>query len=160
MAGWASGLIRFWRTRGGTDGHRTLVHDEVIRLPRGRGGVLVRVLGGLVVVTREGDPMDHVLRAGAEGWFPGEGLALAWALEASRLELRRCASPGHERRVEATAGARTSWVRTKARRMEGPLLQPVGLPLPSGGPGDREALELLHHREVRPALGIVQDHQP
>jgi hypothetical protein len=109
MAGWASALGSVWRTRREAAGDRSLAPDEVIRLPRRRGGTLVRVLAGRVVITREGDPDDHVLEAGAEGWFPGKGLSLAWALVASRLELCACASPGRERRAGgATAGARRS----------------------------------------------------
>lgn len=107
MPGFASALVGFWRTRGGAEGSRSLAPDEVLRLPRRRAGVLVRVLAGRVVVSREGDPEDHVLEAGAEGWFPGKGLSLAWALEASRIELRARAAPGLARRPgEATAGAR------------------------------------------------------
>ncbi len=40
-------------------------------------------------MTREGDPEDHVLQAGAELRVPGRGLAVAWALEPSRVEVRR-----------------------------------------------------------------------
>jgi hypothetical protein len=81
---------------------RTLARDEVLRLPAGREGSSVRVEVGSVIVTREGDPEDHVLQAGAELHLPGRGLSLAWALEPSRVEIRR----GAERVGEqpATAG--------------------------------------------------------
>jgi hypothetical protein len=106
MLGRASGSSSFWARRSEPDGFRTLAPDEVVRLPRPRAGVLVRVVAGLVVVSREGDPEDHVLGAGAEAWFPGKGLSLAWALDPSRIEVRAGAARRADRQPAATtAGA-------------------------------------------------------
>lgn len=59
-----------------------LAADETRQVPGGRRGpVVVRVREGLVLVTREGDAHDHVLGAGNEALFPGEGRLAAWALE-------------------------------------------------------------------------------
>ena len=68
---------------------RLLARDEVLRLPGWREGARVRVEAGMVVVTREGDPEDHVLQAGAQLRVPGRGLAVAWALEPSRVQVVR-----------------------------------------------------------------------
>ncbi len=82
---------RWQRSQGerGGDEVRVLGRDQVLRLPGGREGSWVRVESGMVVVTREGDPEDHVLEAGAALRVPGRGLAVAWALEPSRVEVRR-----------------------------------------------------------------------
>lgn len=74
------------------DGVRALERDEVLALPGGRQGSSVRVEAGTIIVTREGDPEDHVLLAGSELQVPGRGRALAWALEPSRIEVRRGAA--------------------------------------------------------------------
>jgi hypothetical protein len=109
MLGRASVLGSSGSRRGEAGGCRALAPDEVVRLPRLRAGIVVRVLAGLVVVSREGDPEDHVLEAGGEAWFPGKGLSLAWALEASRIELRAGAARREGRQpAAATAGARRS----------------------------------------------------
>jgi hypothetical protein len=85
MQAWR-GWKRWWF--GGEEGARTLARDQVLRLPAGREGSWIRVEAGTVVVTREGDPADHVLQAGAELRLPGRGLAVAWALEPSQIEVR------------------------------------------------------------------------
>ena len=73
-----------------------LARDAVLRLPR-RAGAVVRVHSGLVVVTRAGDPEDHVLQAGATLPLDRTG-AVAWALEPSRVAILE------ERRVGLAAG--------------------------------------------------------
>ena len=93
--GTLQGAWRAWKSRrGGTNanaerGVEVLARDQVLRLPGWREGSSVRVEAGIVIVTREGDPEDHVLRAGAQLRVPGRGLALAWAQEPSRVEIRR-----------------------------------------------------------------------
>jgi len=57
-----------------------LARDEVLRIPGGRESSL-RVDRGVVLVTREGDPEDHVLLSGMEIAVPRRGKTLAWALE-------------------------------------------------------------------------------
>jgi hypothetical protein len=62
--------------------------DATVRLPPRRGGTVVRAVAGTVVVTREGDLEDHVLTPGAELRLPPAGLAVAWAMAASRIQVR------------------------------------------------------------------------
>jgi len=54
--------------------------------------VLLRLERGLLLVTREGDPGDHLLRAGDALALPGRGKVVAWALEPSRATVRDAAS--------------------------------------------------------------------
>jgi hypothetical protein len=72
--------------RGAPAGSHALAENDVVRLPRG-GAVRVEV--GQVVVTREGDPIDHVLEAGDTLELAARGRAVAWALAASRIMLER-----------------------------------------------------------------------
>ena len=48
----------------------------------------IRVESGLIVITREGDPEDHVLRAGEAVLLPPGGKVVAWALEAARATVQ------------------------------------------------------------------------
>jgi hypothetical protein len=63
--------------------------DETRRLGQRAGGVEIRVRTGCLLVTREGDPEDHVLGAGDRLLVTGPGLAVAWALEPSQVTLFR-----------------------------------------------------------------------
>ena len=79
-----------------------LARDEVLRIPGGREASL-RVDRGVVVVTREGDPEDHVLLPGMEVAVPGRGKTLAWALEPAVIQVgvhvsRDRAPRGNDRR--------------------------------------------------------------
>ncbi len=96
--GWASG------SGGPGDQVRALGRDEVLRLPGSRDGSWIRVESGTVVVTREGDPEDHVLEAGAELRVPGRGLAVAWALAPSRVEVRAARSARAAEQPPVTRG--------------------------------------------------------
>ncbi len=69
-------------TRGALARPHALAVNEVLRLP---AGAAVRVEAGRVVVTIEGDAVDHVLDAGAELALPRRGRALAWALAQSQI---------------------------------------------------------------------------
>ncbi len=62
--------------------------DETSHLPEVRGPVTIRVERGLVLVTREGDREDHVLRAGDALVLPPSGKVVAWALEPTRATVR------------------------------------------------------------------------
>ncbi len=73
--------------------------DETRRLRQGAGGVEVRVQTGCLLVTREGDPEDHVLGPGDELLVTGPGLVVAWALEPSQITL------SHPRRPAAAQPA-------------------------------------------------------
>ena len=53
--------------------------------------VSISVERGLVVVTREGDPVDHLLGAGQVLVLPGRGKVVAWALEPSSANVRDAA---------------------------------------------------------------------
>jgi len=63
----------------------SLERNATLRLPPRAGGQWLRVDGGQVLVTLEGDLEDHVLGPGEELVLSGGGLAVAWALEGSRL---------------------------------------------------------------------------
>jgi hypothetical protein len=64
-----------------------LSRDATVRLPPRRGETVVRAVAGTVVVTREGDLEDHVLTPGVELHLPPAGLAVAWAMAASRIQV-------------------------------------------------------------------------
>jgi len=89
----------------GVAGGQLLGRDEVLRMPGGRGSS-VRVERGVVVVTREGDPEDHVLLAGMEIAVPGRGKTLAWALEPAVVHVRQDPAPGERDPHEAPARLR------------------------------------------------------
>jgi hypothetical protein len=89
MQGARQGWRKAWSRKGGEEEVRVLARDQVTRLPGWREGSSVRVAAGVVVVTREGDAEDHVLEAGARLLVPGRGLAVAWAMEPSTIEVRR-----------------------------------------------------------------------
>lgn len=84
---------RPWRFAEHVDGIWELGKDETSHLPGARGPVAIRVQRGLVLVTREGDPEDHVLRAGDALVVPPRGKVVAWALEPTRATVRD-AGPG------------------------------------------------------------------
>ncbi len=71
----------------GLQEHWNAERDEIRRLRMGPAGVKVAVEEGCLLVTREGDPEDHVVQAGGEVVVDGPGLAVAWALEPSRAVL-------------------------------------------------------------------------
>jgi hypothetical protein len=78
-----------------------LPQDATLKLPRAHGGTLIRVEAGTLLVTREGDGVDHVLSAGMELCLPSAGLSVAWALASSRFQVRQ---PGHSGRALPRAG--------------------------------------------------------
>jgi hypothetical protein len=71
---------------------RELALDKTMRIARRGRNVVVEVERGVVLVTREGDPEDHVLERGMALRLPGEGLVVAWALAPSTVSVRE-ASP-------------------------------------------------------------------
>jgi len=83
-----SGLRRWWNPDGEAEGVRELSRGQAVRLPSSGEGSSLRLRSGLVVVTREGDSRDHLLEPGSELQLPGRGRVVAWALEASRIEIR------------------------------------------------------------------------
>jgi hypothetical protein len=70
-----------------------LERDATLRLGTGRDAVAVRVDRGTVLVTREGDPEDHVLEAGEATMLAGKGLAVAWALSRATVRVARAPLP-------------------------------------------------------------------
>ncbi len=70
-----------------------LPKDGTMRLRPGREGVVLRAEGGVVLVTQEGDPEDHVLEGGGELRLRGGGLVAAWALAAARVVAHDGAAP-------------------------------------------------------------------
>ncbi len=84
-----------------------LAADETRQIPGGRRApVVVRVQQGLLLVTREGDPRDHVLAAGEEAVFPPGGRIAAWALEPAVASVGEAVAPAGGVRVDAVAAAR------------------------------------------------------
>lgn len=81
-----------------------LARDEVLRIPGGREASL-RVDRGVVLVTREGDPEDHVLLSGMEVAVPGRGKTLAWALEPALVHVRLHVCPDRAARAGDRSGA-------------------------------------------------------
>jgi Protein of unknown function (DUF2917) len=59
--------------------------DATLRLVPGRRGLVLGVREGCVLVTQEGDEVDHVLVAGDEQRFSGRGVVVVWALSPSRV---------------------------------------------------------------------------
>jgi hypothetical protein len=77
-----------------------LAKDATIRFPPGPSATVVRVESGTVLVTREGDPEDHVLESSDEIVLPRGGLAIAWALTDATVFARAL---GREASVVAAA---------------------------------------------------------
>ena len=73
------GMVETWDAR----------RDETRRLLPRRGVAVVEVLSGAAVVTQAGHLEDHVLEPGQAVRITGPGLAVIWALEASRVVIRR-----------------------------------------------------------------------
>jgi len=94
-AGGTDGMVVGGTGRGAREGRHVLEVDEVLRLPAGGA---VRVEAGQVVITVEGDAVDHVLDPGVELELPRHGRALAWALAPSRIGLRVPTVRGWRRR--------------------------------------------------------------
>jgi hypothetical protein len=64
-----------------------LAENAAVPLPRSRSPKLVRVERGTVLITREGDPDDHVLVTGDELLLDVRGLAVAWAFTDAAISL-------------------------------------------------------------------------
>ena len=77
-----------WSVAGRVERRFQLARNEAAQLSASRGSVAIRVESGLVVVTREGDPEDHVLRAGEALVLPPRGKVVAWALEPARAAVQ------------------------------------------------------------------------
>lgn len=71
-----------------------LAENATMRLPGGRFAVVVRAERGMVLVTQEGDPEDHVLEPGDEIVLGVRGLAVAWALTEAAISVRHGALTG------------------------------------------------------------------
>ncbi len=65
-----------------------LGRDETWSRAFGARGAEVRCARGMVLVTREGDPEDHVLSGGASFTARGPGRVAVWALEPARVQVR------------------------------------------------------------------------
>jgi len=73
------GTVETWEAR----------RDETRRLLPARGATEVRVESGVAVVTQAGHAEDFVVEPGQSLRLTGPGLAVVWALEASRVVIRR-----------------------------------------------------------------------
>jgi ferric-dicitrate binding protein FerR (iron transport regulator) len=72
----------------GTEQGWVLAENVAIPLSRGRLAKVVRVERGTVVVTQEGDLVDHVLQPGDELRLDVRGLAVAWAFTPAAISVR------------------------------------------------------------------------
>jgi hypothetical protein len=70
------------------DRTQELEKNVALQLPHLRGGMVVRVERGLVLVTREGDLEDHLIGGGSELLLAPGGMTVAWALAPSRFLVR------------------------------------------------------------------------
>jgi uncharacterized cupin superfamily protein len=80
-----------WSVVGRGERSLQLGKDETSHLSGVRGPVAIRVESGVVLVTREGDAEDHVLRAGDALVLPPKGKVVAWALAPARATVRSAA---------------------------------------------------------------------
>lgn len=80
------GVVETWDAR----------RDETRRLVPARGAAEVRVETGVAVVTQAGHAEDFVLEPGQALRLDGPGLAVIWALEASRVVIRRGLGVGED----------------------------------------------------------------
>lgn len=98
------GLVEFLR----------LGTDATLRIAPGRGGLVVRCDAGTVLVTQEGDGVDHVLLPGHELLAARRGVVVAWALSeavltVARPRLRRRASARERAEAPAAAAPAGGW---------------------------------------------------
>jgi hypothetical protein len=63
--------------------------NGTLRIVSGRDGVTVRCDAGTILVTQEGDLVDHVLHPQDELRTSGRGLVVAWALSDAALTVAR-----------------------------------------------------------------------
>jgi Protein of unknown function (DUF2917) len=97
-----------WRwSRGAEAGVHELARDATLRVRPGAAERCLGVTAGCVLVTREGDPEDHVLGPGDELRLVGPGVIVAWALTAARVVVSSggAATARAARRDRALAGA-------------------------------------------------------
>lgn len=88
---------------------KDIANNATVRLPP---DAMVEVRNGLVLVTREGDPDDHVLGPGMELPLPTRGLAVAWALAPSTVQFK---TGQRVPRSSGTAQGSRSWGRSTMR---------------------------------------------
>ena len=88
---WSAVLRLPWSFTENAERRWQLGKDETSNLSGLHGPVAIRVESGVVVVTREGDPKDHVLRAGETVVLPRRGKVVAWALQPARATVRPAA---------------------------------------------------------------------
>ncbi|HYD40811.1 MAG TPA: DUF2917 domain-containing protein [Anaeromyxobacter sp.] len=108
-----NGMVERGTGRGAPAGRRALGINEVLRLPAGGA---VRVEAGQVVITVEGDAVDHVLDEGEELELPRRGRALAWALAPSQIGLSVPTVRGWRRRSWSEPSASRSEARPSGAR--------------------------------------------
>lgn len=74
----------WWGLGGGSAAASTplwrIARDATLRVKPGRGGLELRCEAGTLVVTRAGDPEDHVLEAGDRIRVVPRDQAVVWAL--------------------------------------------------------------------------------
>jgi hypothetical protein len=78
--------------------------DETWSVVAGRSGIEVRCTRGLVMITREGDPEDHVLPGGGTFVASRPGRVAIWAFQPARLRISAAGEAARCRGGEALAG--------------------------------------------------------
>jgi hypothetical protein len=100
------GALRRWLGRGEFHEARELelLRDAAWSAEVGRMGLEVRCARGVLLVTVEGDPEDHLLSPGEAFATSRRGRLAVWALTAARLHLRPCAGCGEATSARAGDG--------------------------------------------------------
>ncbi|MFL5264241.1 MAG: DUF2917 domain-containing protein [Anaeromyxobacteraceae bacterium] len=90
------------------EGRLALRRDETVRLRPRASGLVLEAQSGTIVVTQQGDLVDHVLTPGAAVRVPRGGVVVAWALSDASLTVTAPSPSRAARRAAAGASAPSS----------------------------------------------------
>jgi DUF2917 family protein len=90
------------------EGRFALRRDETLRFHPTAGGLALEARAGTIVVTQQGDLVDHVLTPGAAVRLPRGGMVVAWALSDASLAVTAPCRTEAARRAAAGASAPSS----------------------------------------------------
>lgn len=74
---------------GGEPGEVRIGKGRIMKIPSGMRDLRVVCASGMIWLTRENDPVDHVVEAHASLCISGPGLVVIEALEDSAVQIRR-----------------------------------------------------------------------